>query len=499
MKRFFSIFMILMIVMAFVMLPLVDSHGALPALAVVTAKQAVSALVISMGLGQLIQAMPSLIDDVIPFLDLSDVKVGLHWLSANESQQIIQASDNVFEVIYNHVINTYFAGNYGVTEINNRPSDWGCLMDWASVPQSVKDWYYGIDEYYKMLIYKSGSTYPYIAVVSSSGNPYLTVPANVQTKISGLAKRTYYYGRSGNPYDSDSSFILSSTGKIIHTGGNCLVGAYEPNNMDFGHSTLPKNYYWDSGTVVTVPSEVWNPRYNSPTGVVFDGWNIQSSGEYAIKIPTKYEEIDGVVTRVVDDDLLTELETVPASDVRVNEKTQTVGLVQPDPIPVNTYDPDFPVTDPVTDPITNVASETWMDRLFHKFVNLFVLPDSYFTDRFNEIRNEVPMLIFPLQIIDDLDSMTRLGPYVLDDVTVNAWGGTHTIIDFQALRDVLPMVHNWVRGVIFILLLFYNYDQVYKLIRGGAYGFGFHVADTASPKLQFGYLGGKVRAAKVRR
>ena len=94
------------------------------------------------------------------------------------------------------------------------------------------------------------------------------------------------------------------------------------------------------------------------------------------------------------------------------------------------------------------------------------------------------MMAFPRQIISDIERTASLNGSQLQDIWVDGWGGHHKIVDFQALRDMLPTFHNFVRGIIFILLLLYNYSQVYKLIRGNDYGFfNTHiVANVEQPK-----------------
>lgn len=476
MKRLFSLILIVIIVVLLVVYPVVESNAALPVLATVTAKQAITAMVISMGLGQLITSVPSMIDDLLPVVNMTDLSIGVRWLSNAETLQVMNASENTLQYVYNYIIETFMAGEYGATEINAKPFDWGRLRDWSSVPQNIKDWYNACTFNNKMLFYDGRHTTKYVIVNMATTAPYVYEDISTTRLYGGH----YGYQWYDLPYvDSTSVFTIRNYYYI--TGNVPFIGSFLSGSNSWGHSTLPANYYWDSGKTADVSTSVWDSRYNTQTGINFQGWEMQNSGKYSMNIPTTYTTVGGVTTRVVNENELVELSP---QDIRQSEQTTTVGLVEPNPVPSEEYNPENPVTDPITDPIAEMNPETFLDRLFSKFVDLFILPDTYFTDRFNEIRNEVPMMVFPLQIIDDLESIARLGPYVLDDIRVTAWGGTHTIVDFQGLRDSLPIVQNWVRGVIFILLLFYNYDQVYKLIRGSSYGFSGHVADTAGPKVE---------------
>jgi hypothetical protein len=236
-----------------------------------------------------------------------------------------------------------------------------------------------------------------------------------------------------------------------------------------------------SGQTVVYISPISMVSYNSnyvlPSGINYSKWLPQVGGDYAFKIPTK-EVLDpntDTYIRIIDDyhDIIESNQ-----DTRIQELTYDYL----DSVPVTDvqpYNPTKPEVPLLTDPFAELQPEKFLDRLISKLVDLFILPEGYFIDRFNEIKNSIPLLSFPLQIINDLERIARVGPGVLDDITVDYIdGGHYTIVSFQALRDNLPTFHNWVRAIIFILLLFYNFDQVYKLINGNSYGFGSHQSGT---------------------
>ncbi len=52
------------------------------------------------------------------------------------------------------------------------------------------------------------------------------------------------------------------------------------------------------------------------------------------------------------------------------------------------------------------------------------------------------------------------------NVNVMGVSYTGTVVNLEGLNEVKSTVQNWARGVVYIMLIIYNINQVYKMIRG---------------------------------
>ena len=98
---------------------------------------------------------------------------------------------------------------------------------------------------------------------------------------------------------------------------------------------------------------------------------------------------------------------------------------------------------------------------------LFVPSDTYFTDVFNSFKNDLFNKL-------DVTSYTRLfdTDYTessIKDITINVFGQTVTIVKFSLYEDFRGIVNTLIYAFMFFLLAIYNYNQIYKLIRGSDY------------------------------
>lgn len=100
-------------------------------------------------------------------------------------------------------------------------------------------------------------------------------------------------------------------------------------------------------------------------------------------------------------------------------------------------------------------------------IYLFVPSDTYFTDVFNDFKNDLFNKL-------DITSYTRLfdTDYTessIKDITINVFGQTVTIVKFSMYEDFRGIVNTLIYAFMFFLLAIYNYNQIYKLIRGSDY------------------------------
>lgn len=103
------------------------------------------------------------------------------------------------------------------------------------------------------------------------------------------------------------------------------------------------------------------------------------------------------------------------------------------------------------------------------------IPDSNFFQ--NEVNSLLDSLKAVLPYQDYIDALCKIKDFSsgnLEDIKVNVSGsrivesgGTQvTIVSFSGIRDSLPTYHKWVRGLFLVLLVLFNVNQLYKLIRG---------------------------------
>lgn len=98
---------------------------------------------------------------------------------------------------------------------------------------------------------------------------------------------------------------------------------------------------------------------------------------------------------------------------------------------------------------------------------LFVPSDTYFTDVFDGFKNDLFNKL-------DITSYTRLfdteyTESTIKDITINVFGQTVTIVKFSMYEDFRGIVNILIYAFMFFLLAIYNYNQIYKLIRGSDY------------------------------
>ena len=98
---------------------------------------------------------------------------------------------------------------------------------------------------------------------------------------------------------------------------------------------------------------------------------------------------------------------------------------------------------------------------------LFIPSDSYFEHKLDSLNKVLQSRIKVQDYQDLLDSLqmasrARAG---LPNLTATIWGHRVTIVDFSFYAKYQGTIYGWVRGVIFVLLIFYNINNVYKMIR----------------------------------
>lgn len=97
---------------------------------------------------------------------------------------------------------------------------------------------------------------------------------------------------------------------------------------------------------------------------------------------------------------------------------------------------------------------------------LFVPPDDYWDSVYADIKNTMDGKVNVLQFEQQLAELRAIQGGQFTDIKVNIMGIEAVIISAEPINTVIDTIRGWIRGVMFVLLLLYNYNQVHRLIRG---------------------------------
>lgn len=104
------------------------------------------------------------------------------------------------------------------------------------------------------------------------------------------------------------------------------------------------------------------------------------------------------------------------------------------------------------------------------FSFIFIPSDGYFDNKLNYLNEKLSTKINTQDYEELLTSLqfASRAKAGLPNLTVNIMGQNCTIVDFSYYAKYQSVIYSWVRGLMFILLIFYNFNNIYKLIRGGS-------------------------------
>lgn len=119
----------------------------------------------------------------------------------------------------------------------------------------------------------------------------------------------------------------------------------------------------------------------------------------------------------------------------------------------------------ILDWVKNIP-ESIISLLKDLLIELFVPSDTYFNDwkdKFdNNLRNKLPYTTYN----DFMNNVKDITSSRLNDITVNIYGKECTIVTFKWYYDHYDEINSLIRGVMFFVLIFFNINMMYKLIRG---------------------------------
>lgn len=132
-----------------------------------------------------------------------------------------------------------------------------------------------------------------------------------------------------------------------------------------------------------------------------------------------------------------------------------------------------------SDPIGSIVSAfTWtvdflgglisslLDGLGKLLKSLFVPSDDYFNKKFDGLNGQLEGHVDVSTYKNIMDTFGRVKSVrSIPNITVDLWGQTLTIVDFSYIQSQQATINNWVRGFMFIFLVIFNINHVYKIIR----------------------------------
>lgn len=131
----------------------------------------------------------------------------------------------------------------------------------------------------------------------------------------------------------------------------------------------------------------------------------------------------------------------------------------------------FTNTDNIFDTLLNLP-QTILNLFEVLLKGLFIPEDDYFPNKFNEVKfalvNKLGYDNY-IEIFGDLENIEESNISSISLENYNVGGLNITIsnfIDISKISYYRNIWFSWIRGVVFILLIIYNLNQIYKLIRG---------------------------------
>lgn len=106
---------------------------------------------------------------------------------------------------------------------------------------------------------------------------------------------------------------------------------------------------------------------------------------------------------------------------------------------------------------------------FRELLKELFLPDAAFFNNWNNkfhlmLADKLPYDTYN-NFFDDLKEISRSK---LKDITINIYGQECTVLSFKWYYNNEDTINDWIRGIMFVVLVFFNINQMYKLIRNSS-------------------------------
>lgn len=112
----------------------------------------------------------------------------------------------------------------------------------------------------------------------------------------------------------------------------------------------------------------------------------------------------------------------------------------------------------------------WVGSFF-KFLgdllhDLFVPGNDYFESETNKLQTKIESKVGTEEYTNALNSLTKASRVGLEDIKVNLWGITVTLVPFSMITPYIGTIQNWTRGFMFVFIVLWQINNMYKLVRG---------------------------------
>lgn len=110
-----------------------------------------------------------------------------------------------------------------------------------------------------------------------------------------------------------------------------------------------------------------------------------------------------------------------------------------------------------------------ISNAFRELLKELFLPDAAFFNNWNNkfhlmLADKLPYDTYN-NFFDDLKEISRSK---LKDITINIYGQECTVLSFKWYYNSEDTINDWIRGIMFVVLVFFNINQMYKLIRNSS-------------------------------
>lgn len=144
-------------------------------------------------------------------------------------------------------------------------------------------------------------------------------------------------------------------------------------------------------------------------------------------------------------------------------------VINPDIPDVDNPDIDVPDVDipDIGNPGLDIPGwlNNFWDMLWDFLKKILVPEDSYWIDKFNEMKEKLEEKV-PGIDVSKLEELA-VGENAFKDIYANFFGQECLVVRASLINRVISWARPIIQGALSILLLIYNYNQLYKLIRGG--------------------------------
>ncbi len=98
---------------------------------------------------------------------------------------------------------------------------------------------------------------------------------------------------------------------------------------------------------------------------------------------------------------------------------------------------------------------------------IYIPSEDFFSNQFDLIKSALQNKLSVDSFTGVMDSIKSASAGEMPNIEVTIMGHTATIINFDYFRNVKSTINSWIRGFMFVLLILYNYNMVYTIVRGG--------------------------------